>query len=228
MVLFCDFFPVKSILPFFFIFYSAVIKFPPRHQYFYSTSASSTLDLVSKIRKQQLIKESNEECEKIFSQGLFMLYHRGKPLLIQNKIGYMSPRLATLEQTAQFIPNLENESVFMKIQDDNTYLFAAMLPKEVDIKQIETSMDAKFTDMRLALFAIRSQWSGLMSGGSSLLRWLKSAKYCWTCRAPLQRNKSGVQLKCSQCSAVYHPPTSPVGISLIAGKNNFEISCYPQ
>ena len=59
-----------------------------------------------------------------------MLYHRGKPLLIQNKIGYMSPRLATLEQTAQFIPNLENESVFMKIQDDNTYLFAAMLPKE--------------------------------------------------------------------------------------------------
>ena len=56
-----------------------------------------------------------------------MLYHRGKPLLIQNKIGYMSPRLATLEQTAQFIPNLENESVFMKIQDDNTYLFAAIM-----------------------------------------------------------------------------------------------------
>ena len=73
-----------------------MIKFPPRHQYFYSTSASSTLDLVSKIRQQQLIKESNEECEKIFSQGLFMLYHRGKPLLIQNKIGYMSPRLATM------------------------------------------------------------------------------------------------------------------------------------
>jgi len=205
--------------------FSAVIKFPPRHQYYCSTSASSSisnLDLVSKIRHQQLIKESNEECEKIFSQGLFMLYHRGKPLLIQNKIGYMSPRLATLEQTAQFIPNLENESVFMKIQDDNTYLFAAMLPKEVDIKQIETSMDAKFTDMRLALFAIRSQWSGLMSGGSSLLRWLKSAKYCWTCRAPLQRNKSGCQLKCScpECSAVFHPPTSPVGISLIAAPDH--------
>ena len=69
-----------------------MIKFPPRHQYYYSTSASSisNLDLVSKIRHQQLIKESNEECEKIFSQGLFMLYHRGKLLLLQNKIGYMS------------------------------------------------------------------------------------------------------------------------------------------
>ena len=70
-----------------------MIKFPTRHQYYYSTNASSSisnLDLVSKIRHQQLIKESNEECEKIFSQGLFMFYHRTK------KIGYMCPELGNI------------------------------------------------------------------------------------------------------------------------------------
>ena len=54
------------------------------------------------------------------------------------------------------------------------------------------------------------------------LRWLKSAQFCWTCKAPLTRNTSGCQLKCSnsECGNVFHPQTSPVGISLIASEDH--------
>ena len=80
----------------------------------------------------------------------------------------------------------------------------------------------KFVDMRAALFLVRSEWSGLMSGGSSLLRWVKSAQYCWSCKSPLIKNLSGCQLKCSskECKNVFHPQTSPVGISLIASEDH--------
>ena len=54
------------------------------------------------------------------------------------------------------------------------------------------------------------------------LRWVKSAQFCWTCKAPLTRNASGCQLKCSnkECGNVFHPQTSPVGISLIASEDH--------
>ena len=54
------------------------------------------------------------------------------------------------------------------------------------------------------------------------LRWLKSAQFCWSCKAPLTRNTSGCQLKCSnsECGNVFHPQTSPVGISLIASEDH--------
>lgn len=185
-------------------------------------SSVPSLEKIAKLRQQQLIKEKNEECLKVLPKGQFMLYHRGKPLLFKDREkGDMPPRLVDFAQTEKYVPNLANEAVFMKLDDPNDVpIFAAMIPKDSNIEDIEKEFDAKFTDMRLALFLIRSKWSGLMSGGSSLLRWLKSAKYCWTCKGPLQRNASGVQLRCTQCEAVFHPPTSPVGISLIASEDH--------
>ncbi len=175
--------------------------------------------LVERLRLQQLIKESDQECDKVFNKGHVILYHRGKPFL-QKKSGLQSnkPVLSSTLKVQEFLPNIQKEAVFLKLNENNEPLYAAMLPKDIDVAAIEDKLGGKFFDMRAALFLVRSEWSGLMSGGSSLLRWIKSAQFCWSCKAPLKRNASGCQLKCSSCSNVFHPPTSPVGISLIANK----------
>ena len=99
---------------------------------------------VSKIRLQQQIKESNEECLRVLPRGQFMLYHRGKPLLYKGKDGSRIPKLVNYEQTAQLVPNIENEAAFMKLLDNDLPLFVAMIPKETNVDQIESSLDAKF------------------------------------------------------------------------------------
>ena len=192
----------------------------------YCSSISSS-ERITKVRLQQKIKETNEECDKIFPNGKFMLYHRGKPLLYKDREkGDMPPRLLDFTNTAKYVPNLEKEAIFMKLHHDeettDVPIFACMLPKDTNIQDIEEEFSGRFSDMRLALFMIRSQWSGVMSGGSSLLRWLKSAKFCWSCKSPLQRNSAGCQLKCTndKCGSIYYPPTSPVGISLIASEDH--------
>lgn len=181
----------------------------------------SAVDL---FRQQQKIKEVNEECQKIFSQGQFILYHRGKPFLQRNeRMDNNQPQLVSYQQATEHFPQLEKEAVFLKFhKNDQIPIFAAMLPKDYPIEQVEDTFKGKFVDMRAALFLIRSEWSGLMSGGSSLLRWVKAARFCWSCKSPLVRNASGCQLKCSNeaCGAVFHPPTSPVGISLIASPDH--------
>jgi len=187
---------------------------------------SSTAQFVDRYRRQQLIKESNEECSKLIDQGQFFLYHRGKPLLEKSefKIQNNRPQTVSYAQVSKFVQNIDKEAVFLRFNDSEKEIpiFAAMLPKDANIEEIENSVDGKFVDMRAALFLVRSEWSGLMSGGSSLLRWIKAAKFCWSCKAPLTRNTSGCQLKCSntECGNVFHPQTSPVGISLIASEDH--------
>lgn len=189
---------------------------------------------VGRVRRQQMIKEVNEECQKIVQDGHYLLYHRGKPFLTGKKLDN-TPKLVTFQDALNLVPDLQQEAVFLKLMSDDTPLFAAMLPKESSTEDIEAQLGGKFTDMRAALFLVRSQWQGLMSGGSSLLRWLKAAKFCWSCKAPLERNASGCQLKCTnpECKAVFYPPTSPVGISLIAFQDHSKAllirqSMYPQ
>ena len=164
---------------------------------------------VGRVRRQQMIKEVNEECQKIVQDGRYLLYHRGKPFLTGKKLDN-TPKLASYQQALELVPNLENESAFLKLMPDNGEnvdqpLFAAMLPKDSPVDQIESDLQGKFIDMRVALFLVRSPWQGLMSGGSSILRWLKSAKFCWSCKSPLERNAAGCQLKCtnSECKAVF-------------------------
>jgi len=187
---------------------------------------TSSAQFVERFRRQQLIKESNEECSKIINQGQFILYHRGKPLLEKSglKIQDNRPQTVTYAQASKFIQNIEKEAIFLRFKnsDSDIPIFAAMIPKDANIEEIENTVEGKFVDMRAALFLVRSEWSGLMSGGSSLLRWLKSAQFCWSCKAPLTRNSSGCQLKCSnsECGNVFHPQTSPVGISLIASEDH--------
>jgi NAD+ diphosphatase len=191
-------------------------------------SSSSNSTIVNRVRRQQIIKESDDECKKIIQDGKFMLYYRGKPFLYksEDRRSY-APRLATYHQALDILPNLDQTCVFLRLLDDDHHhhdqpLFAVMLPKESDTDKVEKAFKGCFIDMRAAVFLVQSDWFGAMSGGSSLLRWLKSAKFCWSCQTPLKRNASGCQLKCanSACGAVFYPPTSPVGISLIASPDH--------
>lgn len=186
------------------------------------TPSRSCSQIVSRARRQQQIKESDQLCGEVMRQAQFMLFHKGKPLLFKAATG-MPFRLTSYDQVARLVPDVRNEAVFMRlIQPDDAPLFAAMLPKDADPEQIQSELHAKFVDMRAALFLVQPEWSGLMSGASSLLRWLRNAKYCWSCKSRLHRNASGNQLKCSnaECASIFYPPTSPVGISLIASHDH--------
>lgn len=180
------------------------------------------LSSIQRFRLQQKIKESDDVCAQYLPKAQFILYHRGKPFLQTKNRMDNQPQMATFQQVSNLIPSIDDEAVFLRLSKDQVPVFAVMLPKEADTAGIEGDFQGKFVDMRAALFMIRSDWSGLMSGGSSLLRWVKSAKYCWSCQAPLKRNASGCQLKCSNdaCGSVFYPPTNPVGISLIAASDH--------
>ena len=112
---------------------------------------------IGRIRRQQMIKEVNEECQKIVQDGHYLLYHRGKPFLTGKRLDN-TPQLVTFEQALNFLPDLQQEAVFLKLMPDDTPLFAAMLPKESPTQDIEAQLGGRFIDMRAALFLVRSQW----------------------------------------------------------------------
>ena len=99
---------------------------------------------VERFRRQQLIKESNEECTKIINQGQFILYHRGKPLLEKSglKIQENRPQTVSYAQASKFIQNIEKEAVFLRFQNSQCEIpiFAAMIPKDANIEEIENSV----------------------------------------------------------------------------------------
>ena len=64
--------------------------------------------------------------------------------MYKGKDGSRIPKLVNYEQTAQLVPNIENEAAFMKLLDNDLPLFVAMIPKETNVDQIESSLDAKF------------------------------------------------------------------------------------
>ncbi len=189
-----------------------------------SPSFARSNNAIERIRRQQRIKENDDECLKALPEAKFMIYAGGRPLLYKLDDRNRPPKLTTFSQLQDLLPennSIANSSVFLRLLDegDDVPLFAMSVPKQDEqlLEKIESVLNARFYDIRPALFMVPPEWSGLMTGASSLLRWHKNAKHCWTCKSPLTRNASGCVLKCSSdsCSNTFHPPTSPVGISLI-------------
>ena len=140
----------------------------------------STNNAVERIRKQQLIKENDQMCREIISTSKFILFSGGSPFLYKIDERNRSPRLATYDQIKGLFKakeGLENSSVFVRLSDEANCepLFALSVPKndEKVTENIEKNLQGKFTNMRAALFLLPSEWSGVTSGASSLLRWVK-------------------------------------------------------
>lgn len=190
-----------------------------------SSSAVSS-KLIDRARWHQKIKNNNDEASKVYPTGRFVLYHKNKPLLYEKRDGTRPPRLATYEAAKEINPNLHHESVFMHVSEnyadvgDDAPIFAATVPDSADADLLEKKLDGRFVEIRDALFHVnqQSRWTGILSGGSSMLRWHREALYCMSCSAPLERNVSGSHMRCTNtdCHRGYHPPIAPFGIVLIA------------
>ena len=107
----------------------------------------------------------------------------------------------------------------------NRPLFALSVPKDTEedkIGVVERQLSAKFTNLRLVML---SGNESTLSQGYSLLRWLHSTKFCSKCGSPATKNVSGCRIKCSNnnCGLVFHPPTSPVGIVLVASTDHSKL-----
>merc|ERR1719192_371435 len=64
-----------------------------------------------------------------------------------------------------------------------------------------------------------------LSHGYSLLRWLHYTKFCSKCGSPAKKNIPGSRVTCSneKCGVIFYPPTSPVGIVLVASSNHSHV-----
>merc|ERR1712117_110166 len=87
-----------------------------------------------------------------------------------------------------------------------------MLGSSADPTEVEALNHATFTDLRVGLFLVNGEIAHTLSKGWSLLMWNRKNQFCSNCGKPLVRSISGAGSKCSECSAVFYPSTSPVGI----------------
>ena len=178
---------------------------------------SSFVDL---IRNQQVLKDSDEECRKVLADpsSRFVAYHKGKPLVSHD--GY-DPVLLTRDQVEPHIKGgLEENAVWLKTNtDDGSVTFAVSLADSVD----ESQFPGKFTNLRLAMLFLGST-APMLSTGSSLLRWHRVTKFCAACGSSgVKKSVSGNRMTCPDCGAVYYPPTSPVGISLVSSPDHTRV-----
>ena len=185
---------------------------------------------VDSVRKQFLIKETDSDCTEALKEGKFLLYHKGNALMsTRNRT---EPILIDRSRLNHILDQkiINTRSAFLKISDDeldNCALFAVPLPREYDeeaVSKIEESFSGKFINLRLAMLFGGDNCS-ILSGGYSLLKWLHNTKYCSKCGSPAQKNVPGSRIVCTneECKAIYYPPTSPVGIVLVASQDHSHV-----
>lgn len=104
------------------------------------------------------------------------------------------------------------KSVLLDIDSENAPIFATSV--DSSIKSQLDMESSSFMDLRLALFTVGDP--EILTRGWSMLKWHEKTNFCSNCgSAELNRNVAGCRISCGNCSAVYYPATSPVGIVLI-------------
>ena len=185
---------------------------------------------VNRIRNQFIIKETEKNCTEAIENGLFVFYHKGNPLVSKDN-GFI-PVFADRSKIEDFVDNslISHESAFLSISDEeynHRPLFALALPKELEekkVKAIENTFGGAFTNLRLAMLS-GEPGCNILSNGYSLLKWLHNTKFCSKCGSVAEKNTAGSRVTCSNqnCGVIFYPPTSPVGIVLVASSNHSHV-----
>ena len=172
------------------------------------------------IRNQQVVKDTDEECRKVLAcaSSRFLPYLKGQPLVHP---GGHEPVLLTREEVEPHISgDLEDSAVWLKTSSvGGAVTFAVPLDPDVEASQFP----GKFTNLRLAMLFLGSR-APMLSQGYSLLRWHRVTKFCANCGSGnVKKSVSGNRRTCGNCNTVYHPPTSPVGISLVSSPDHSKV-----
>ena len=185
---------------------------------------------VDSIRKQFTIKEMDSDCTEALKIGKFVLYNKGNALMSsQNRNDPIFLERSQLEEIFED-STINSQSAFLKIGDDefeNRPLFAFSLPKEIEettVTNVEASFKGKFTNLRIAML-FGGEYCNILSGGYSLLKWLHNTNFCSKCGSRAENNVPGSRIVCTndKCGAIFYPPTSPVGIVLVASQNHSHV-----
>jgi len=185
---------------------------------------------VDSIRKQFTIKEMDSDCTEALKIGKFVLYNKGNALMSsQNRNDPIFLERSQLEEIFED-STINSQSAFLKIGDDefeNRPLFAFSLPKEIEettVTNVEASFKGKFTNLRIAML-FGGEYCNILSGGYSLLKWLHNTNFCSKCGSRAEKNVPGSRIVCTndKCGAIFYPPTSPVGIVLVASQNHSHV-----
>ena len=177
-------------------------------------SARPASSFVDRVRLQETIKENEEACRTHLAKGKLLLMHKGRPLMDRTTRGaaWTSPN-----------SDLTNDDfAFLGLDDDGVGLFAVNVTDR-DPASLEEDGRTKFVDLRKALFTAADGHQPLLTRAWSLLQWHRKTKFCAACGGKLERSYSGSHRACGDCGAVYYPHLSPVGIVLVAARDNSKV-----
>ena len=194
------------------------------------TFKRSFSNYVDRTRKQFDIKETDKECGEALKSGLFLLYHTGNALM--SKENRFNPVFINREKAEELLDKsiIDTQSTFLgisNVEHNHHSLFAISLPKDLEgktVPSIEDALQGKFTNLRLTMLSGKGQCN-VLSNGYSLLKWLHITKFCSKCGSPAKKNTSGSRVTCSneKCGVIFYPPTSPVGIVLVASSTHSHV-----
>jgi len=125
------------------------------------------------------------------------------------------------------VEDLEDKVVLLALKPDKTVVFALHVKDE----SLASKFGGKFENLRLAMLGVPRE--SLLSQGFSLLKWHRDTRFCAKCGSKVSKNIAGNRRSCGECDAIYYPPTSPVGISLVSSPDHSKVLLqrqpfYPQ
>jgi len=171
------------------------------------------LSYVERARMLEKIKTDDTFCKEQLEAGHFLLYNKGEPLLRKGSSqGDHQPAWVDFDKTLELNPEAKTQSVALSVDEEGIPKFATMLGHQADPGEVEMASRSKFTNLRVGLFLVNSEVAHTLSKGWSLLLWNKNTNFCSKCGKPVLRSVAGAGAKCSECSSVFYPTTSPVGI----------------
>ena len=181
--------------------------------------SARSISYVERSRLLDKIKNDDEFCKSQMESGKYLLYNKGQPLLQKGSgPGSHRPSFLSFSQCDRVSSNLAKSSVLLSVEADGTPRFAALLSRDADPHEVEAENLSKFIDLRVGLFMVDSDIAQTLSRGWSLLMWNRKHNFCTSCGSRLTRSLSGAGCRCSSCSEVFYPATSPVGIVNITDK----------
>jgi len=171
------------------------------------------LSYVERARLLEKIKTDDTFCSSQLESAQFLLYNKGQPLLRKGSgPGDHKPVWVDYAECEGLNPSVGSSSVALGVNSEGMPRFATMLGSHVDPLEVEMRKSSKFTDLRVGLFLVGDEVAHTLSKGWSLLMWDRKNKFCSSCGQPLVRSVAGAGSKCSACTSVFYPTTSPVGI----------------
>ena len=159
--------------------------------------------------------------------GLFFLYHRGKPMLATKEVQKFvkEPVLASFDAAVDIKPGLKSDSIFLRVLPElGKPLFATQLTDDINVAEVEYRFGGKFVDMRVAIFNVdENPWSKFLCKGHALLRWHQRLRFCSSCGHEMGRNFAGNQRECLSCKTMQYPTTFPVAIVLLTTPDHSKV-----